>query len=258
MRENVLHRLAFRIRPVRSSNSGSHLAAWSARETSSGITASRSFDARRVDATIDTSTCDHRRRVCPASRGSACAREKSNAPRAADRRHPSAAGPARWRARGACSHPACEHRVTRAARGGRSSSRRDRSPYVEQSFARVVSPSPSCCQESTWGEEAIPGCRGRAGRHADDVPSYLDFRPWGIFSTGTHAVARNLVTPPIEALVSTMPAHVCTYVRVYARDYVHTGCIAREAIPPEKRRTLEETRAWDKNWHSWFRRAVRI
>lgn len=36
-----------------------------------------------------------------------------------------------------------------------------------------------------------------------DILSYLDFRPWGIFSTGTHAANGNTVTPPIEALVST-------------------------------------------------------
>lgn len=69
--------------------------------------------------------------------------------------HPSLPDLARWRARGACSHPACEHHGIRVARGDRSQHEMARSPYVEQSFARVVSPSPSYHQESTPRKEAI-------------------------------------------------------------------------------------------------------
>lgn len=90
-----------------------------------------------------------------------------------------------------------------------------RSPYVEQSFARVVVPSPSCCQENTQSKEALsrPACYC-------DILSYLDFRPWGIFSTGTHAAACNFMTPPIEALVSTRRS-LCV------RTIMYIGCIAK-------------------------------
>lgn len=132
--------------------------------------------------------------------------------------HPSLPGLTRWRARGACSHPACEHHGIRAARDGRSQYETTRSPYVEQSFARVVSPSPSYYQESTQRGEAVPPGRS--------IPSYLDFRPWGIFSTGTHAAACNFVTPPIEALVSTSYRPMCTRTIMYRvyREVIHENC----------------------------------
>ena len=157
-------------------------------------------------------------------------------------------GPARWRARGACSHPACEHRVIRTARSDRSSYG-SCSPYVEQSFARVVSPSPSCYQGNTSHKEAISSSLhslNQVGQLTGDVPSYLDFRPWGIFSTGTHAAARNLATPPIEALMSRrrpMYVHLHPYVCTCARTRLCTGCIMelhRRLILLESRRTLEE------------------
>lgn len=55
----------------------------------------------------------------------------------------------------------------------------------------------------------------QAGQVYCDIPSYLDFRPWGIFSTGTHAAACNFVTPPIEALVSTSCRPTCTRTIMY-------------------------------------------
>lgn len=39
-------------------------------------------------------------------------------------------------------------------------------------------------------------------------PSYLDFRPWGIFSTGTHAASHKSMLLPSEALVSARLCHM--------------------------------------------------
>lgn len=104
-----------------------------------------------------------------------------------------------------CSHPACEHRHTRITCEYRRLSLSLR--WTEFRAGCLAEPLP------------IPGDHLRQVsvlQYASycNIPSYLDFRPWGIFSTGTHAAVCNFMTLPIEALVST------SLLRIYAYDYV--------------------------------------